>query len=115
MKCLPHLVFYYPRTERGVLREWTYFPADFDTADTGSQQWWNGICQRLRATCVRLAPSAACSPAIVPNTYSDDYYSALVQVGNGFTALLDGTGVEAVQTVVASYAELSNPTRVRTI
>src|ERR1035437_592513 len=106
---------YYPRTERVVLREWDYFPDDFDTADTGSQQWWNGLCRSIRGTCVRLGPSAACSPAIVPNTYSDDYFSTTVQVGNYFAELLAGSGIEPVQTVIASYAELSNSTRVRTI
>jgi hypothetical protein len=106
---------YYPRTERGVLRDWDYFPDDFDTADTGSDQWWNGLCTGLRDTCLRLRPSAACSPAIVPNTYSDEYFSVMVRVGNEFAALLAGTDIEAVQTAIVSYAELSSPARVRSI
>jgi len=106
---------YYPRTERGVLREWDYFPDDFDTADLSSSQWWSTLCQRLRDTCVRLRPSAVCSPAIVPATYSDDYFATTLQVGNDFVSLLAGTDISPIQTVIVSYAELSNPTRVRTI
>jgi hypothetical protein len=106
---------YYPRTERGVLKEWDYFPADFDTADSASEQWWSTLCRKVRSTCVRLQPSAACSPAIVPGVYSDNYFSTMVQVGNDFVSQLSATGIEPIQTVIVSYAELSNSIRLRTI
>ena len=50
---------YYPRTERGRLRDWAYFPADVDSADLSTLEWWKGLNEALlRPEVLGLAPRA---------------------------------------------------------
>ncbi len=102
---------YFPRTERGHLREWEYFPVDVDTADLSSEAWWKALVDRLVSTCEAIRPSAACSPAIVPRSYSNEYFAETVRVGNIFAERLHGSQVRPVQTAVVGVAELATPGR----
>lgn len=102
---------YYPRSERGCLREWSYFPQDVDTSDISSEVWWQEVTERFAETCVRLKPGAACSPAFTPLMYHNDYYSMMVRICDFLCEILRGTGVRPIQTLMAGLADLSVPSR----
>ena len=105
--------FYFPETNRGVLREWSYFPDDVDTADHSSLPWWKERVTDIIATSKRLGATFVCSPAIVPRMYSNDFYDVLVQVGE---VLADNIGdATPVQTVLVNLAELGQPDRAEAI
>jgi hypothetical protein len=89
---------YYPKSERGHLKKWKYFPSDVDTADLSSDAWWNAVIDGLVETCQEIAPSAVCSPAIVPKKFDDDYFARLVQNGRRLAKQLKKSKITAVQT-----------------
>jgi hypothetical protein len=60
--------------------EWDYFPDDVDTADQSSLAWWEGLVGRVLETARRLGTHSICSPAIVPRTYSNEYFDLLTNV-----------------------------------
>ncbi len=98
---------YYPKSTRGVLRDWEYFPSDFDTADQASEAWWTTIVQRLTGVCASIRPSSVCSPCVVPSAFNDDYYLHSVSVCNELLRALAGTGIDGLQTAVVSMQGLS--------
>lgn len=71
---------YFPRTERERLRDYPYFPADFDTADLSSLEWWNQLANNLDSYCSGLAVDAIASPVTLPNVFDEDYYSRCIEV-----------------------------------
>ncbi|OJU09830.1 MAG: hypothetical protein BGN88_12545 [Clostridiales bacterium 43-6] len=73
---------YFPKTERSGLKNWCYFPNDFDTADLTNYVWWNSLCDNLFATAKRTTCDAICSPVIIPKIFSGDYYRHTIEVGN---------------------------------
>ena len=102
---------YFPRSERGQLRTWRYFPNDVDTADLSSDAWWRRIVDRLVSVCSDIKPSAIASPAIVPRTYRNEYYAQMIQVGSLLAESLEGDGIRPIQTAIAGLADLSTPGR----
>lgn len=102
---------YFPRSERGQLRTWRYFPNDVDTADLSSDAWWQRIVDGLVSTCGDIRPSAVASPATVPRTYRNEYYAQMVQVGSLLAKGLEGTGMRPIQTAITGLADLSTPGR----
>src|ERR1043166_6848370 len=52
---------YFPQTNRGVLREWTYFPADVDTADQSSLDWWQPLVANAITVARRVGAQSICS------------------------------------------------------
>ena len=105
---------YCPNTMRGRLREWSYFPDDVDTADIASDAWWDELLHALCEVCGRIAPSALCSPAVVPRVFGDAYYSQLVAVANRLSDRLAGTRTAVVQTALIGLDDVRRqrePTR----
>ena len=102
---------YYPKSKRSVLRDWSYFPSDVDTADVSSQAWWGQIVDRIATTCEQIGPTAVCSPAVVPPVFRNDYFSLLVDVADKLCARLDGTGIQPIQTAIVGLDELTTPDR----
>lgn len=102
---------YVPRSERGVLREWNYFPRDVDTSDISSEAWWSEVIELLGETCVRIAPNAVCSPAFTPMVYHNDYYTMMVRLCGLLGQSLRGTDILPIQTVIAGLSDLSVPSR----
>lgn len=102
---------YVPNTERGCLREWDYFPNDVDTADLSSDVWWEDLNLMLAATCTEIGPSAVCSPAVLPNTYENDYYLRQVSIASNLSTLLQGTQIATILTVVVSLTDLATAGR----
>lgn len=102
---------YYPKTRRGVLREWTYFPADVDTADPWSPAWWAQIVDRIATTCDQIRPTAVCSPAVVPRVFTNEYFSLLVDVADRLCRRLDGSDIRPIQTAIVGLDALTTPHR----
>ncbi len=100
---------YYPKSERGHLKKWKYFPSDVDTADLGSDTWWNAVIDRLVDTCEEIGPSAVCSPAIVPKKFDGEYFARLVRNGHRLAIRLKKSKIKPVQTAVTSLADLAIP------
>ena len=57
---------YFPKSGRGHLQSWGYFPKDFDSADQTSNDWWKALSEALVETCEKIGCSHVCSPCIVP-------------------------------------------------
>ena len=102
---------YYPRTERGKLRDWSYFPNDVDTADLSSIAWWSVLLDRILATSTQLNINHICCPAFAPNVYTNDYYSLIINIGNYLIRQLNNTSISAIQTVLTNLIDLTVPTR----
>jgi hypothetical protein len=109
----PHL--YRPQSERMCLPEWDYYPRDVDTADLSDEGWWAAIVDGVARTAVGLGTTAVASPAIVPTTFPDDFFLALVRNSNRLESALRGSAVRPMQTVIVNLPELANSSRVMTI
>ncbi len=102
---------YYPKSERGKLQEWSYFPNDVDTVDLTASSWWEHLLEEYVNTCLRLPITSACSPAIAPRVFSNQYYVQMTELGTIFAKALRDTDVSPLQTVLVSLADLSVSTR----
>lgn len=102
---------YYPSSQRGVLREWAYFPSDVDTADLNSSAWWGRIIDRIATTCEQIEPSAVCSPAVVPRVFNSDYFARLVDVAGSLCTRLSGSDISPIQTALVGFDDLTAPDR----
>ena len=119
LRNIPELIFdsqlYYPRTERPKLKRWEYFPDDFETADLNSIVWWQNVADTIAATATQLQVDAVCSPAIVPNIYSDDYYALMVKAAEYLEQKMIPSAIAVLQTLIVRLADLSNESRVLSI
>ena len=106
---------YVPNSERGYIREWSYFPTDVDTVDLASDPWWDRILDSLVGVCKAIRPTAVCSPAVLPGTYPDEYFDRMVNVGDQLCARLAGSEVQAIQTAVVGMPDLAAKDRAMAI
>lgn len=98
---------YFPRTERGYLQEWSYFPEDVDTAIIDEEPWWESVVDKVVSTCNTIKCHSACSPAFAPKNYTSDYYLMMINIGNYFNNKLMETTIEPIQTVLVGLKELT--------
>jgi hypothetical protein len=105
---------YSPRSGRGCLSKWEYFPQDVDTADLGSLEWWANVNRAIAATAERLKVGVVCSPAVQPRVYSDEYFGSVLDVASALADELDTT-IETIPTLMLQLADLAGPHRVDTI
>ena len=106
---------YLPKSERGHLREYDYFPDDFDSADLTSMSWWDGITTPIAGLAEGLGFSAVASPVVLPKVWSKDYYADFASIAQSLSEKLKGTSARALTTVMASTKELSEPRNVMQI
>jgi len=102
---------YYPLSERGELPQWSYFPADVDTADQSSLAWWKSLLTDIVECVKRLKPQAICSPAVVPRIYSNDYYDLNREIADDLKDRLSKENVDVLQSVLVRMGELSEADR----
>jgi hypothetical protein len=102
---------YYPHSERRLLRAWSYFPTDVDSADLSSLDWWNRLVRRLVECVRRFDPHCVCSPGIVPRTYSDEYYELNRETFAALADELGSTGIQPIQTLIVRIEDLSDPVK----
>lgn len=104
---------YYPKSERGELRQWSYFPAELDTADLTSEDWWNAVGRRVLDVATDLGVTTVCSPAACANQYLNGYYKVMTGVANAMVA--ENRGPAIWQTVLVRLSELTTKDRPREI
>lgn len=102
---------YMPKSDRGHLREWDYFPQDVDTVDLGSDVWWDKVVGSIATSVKEMKPTAVCSPAIIPKMYPEEYFAQLVRSASVLREKLKDSGITTMQTIVASLADLATPGR----
>ena len=91
---------YVPRTQQETLRNWSYFPSDFESADLGSLAWWASVVDDLVATCARVKPDAICSPVALPREFTPDYFELTVEIGKRLFRAVEHTGRRPIQSVL---------------
>ncbi len=106
---------YFPKSDRGHLTSWDYFPNDFETADQSSFAWWENLNGRLSETCLKIGVSHVCSPCIVPAKFSVDYYKFFVDVGNHLFDIASAKNLGFYQTAIVDYNSIKLPNEVENI
>jgi hypothetical protein len=106
---------YLPKSERGYLREYDYFPDDFDSADLTSMSWWDEMTTAIAALAGSLALSGVVSPVVLPKLWSKEYYADFASVAQSLSEKLKGASARALTTVMASTKELSDSKNVMQI
>lgn len=106
---------YYPKSDRGCLPSWDYFPKDVETADLTGAGWWDGVVDQIVDSMTALMPDAICSPALVPKGFPDDFFVHLVGVSDHLTARLKGSTCQSVLTVIVGLQEVAQAGRALTI
>lgn len=106
---------YFPRSERGQLRTWRYYPDDFDSADPENLNWWEEICVELLDTCKRIGATHVRSPCIVPTRFSSEYYKFCVDIGNYLYKLAQQEGKGYYQTAIINYDTIKDAGEAETI
>lgn len=102
---------YNPNSNRGHLPLWDYFPDDLETADLSDTDWWFRINQSVAACAAQLQCNVVCSPAYVPRTYSQDYYSQVVSVADDLLLRAAPAGIETAATLIVRLSDLHPATR----
>jgi hypothetical protein len=100
---------YYPRTERLNLHLWPYFPAELDTSDLTSEQWWSGVALKILESAQAIGAPVACSPAGCASSYPNAYYTLTTAVANEMAKA--AKKIDVWQTVLVSMADVEDPAR----
>lgn len=102
---------YNPAAERGHLSEWTYYSAEFETADHQEENWWVARGREVVDVGARLGIDAVCSPALFPRDFSDDYYRFVVDVADATYGYANESDIETLLTGIINLRDLANPRR----
>jgi hypothetical protein len=102
---------YNPSADKGCLNEWSYYSAEFETADHSDAAWWTQRGREIVDQASRLGVNAICSPALFPRVLSDEYYSLMVEVGDSTREYSASNGVDTLLTAIVSLRDLANPVR----
>lgn len=105
----PHL--YNPSVMRGKLPAWSYYPADFETANRGDLAWWRQCSERLVQSARVLGLDAVCSPAVLAKSFNNDYYDFLATVAEYSRNLAVNHGLGHLTTVIVKLDDMTNPDR----
>jgi hypothetical protein len=103
---------YFPKSGRGYLSSWSYYPKDVDTADLSSSSWWSDRIAALGEVTRRLRPAAVCSPATAPRVYGAGYYATMIAVADELRAALKDDTIEVLPTIIANLRDHSDPKKV---
>jgi len=99
---------YFPRSQRGHLIEYPYFPNDLDTADLSSEYWWKERVNNLADYTSQLGVDSVASPVIFPNIWSEDYYSRCANTSNELSAKLSASGIKTLATVMVGFNHIQS-------
>lgn len=97
---------YFPNTTREKLKNWSYFPKEFDTSDRSDIEFWESLCKKLIDVCKQLECSKICSPCFIPKKYNEDYYKTIIEICNHAINENLNTDLEIIQSVIINYDEL---------
>ncbi|CAN5140145.1 hypothetical protein BH20ACI1_BH20ACI1_08140 [soil metagenome] len=99
---------YFPRSQRGHLIEYPYFPNDLDTADLSSEFWWSERVNNLADYTLSLGIDSVASPAIFPNTWSESYYALCANTCSELKAKLSDSGTKTLATVMIGFNHIQS-------
>lgn len=102
---------YNPSVSRGELPSWSYYPADFETANRGDLEWWRICSERLVTAAKSLHLDAICSPAALPRTFSNDYYEFVLCVAQNSQDLAERHGLRHLTTIIVDLDDLADADR----
>jgi hypothetical protein len=104
---------YVPSTERGKLKEWSYYPKDVDSADLSSAAWWTDLNAKIAAVAKKLQADAVCSPVVIPRVFDDKYYARTTQTGSELVKHFKGGSehTKVLQTALVNLPELADANR----
>ena len=105
---------YSPRNSRDKLKNWDYFPNDLDTTDLTNVNWWKSLNEKLVDVIYRLDINSLCTPIIIPNNFSEDYYDLTIEVGEDLRRNSQDT-LDIYQTVIINIHSISNELELLTI
>lgn len=98
---------YLPRSNRGCLFNYDYFPSDLDTtADLSSLNWWGGVAKNLADYAINLKVDAVTSPVFLPKTWVEDYYTVCAETSRILSDKLQGTGIRSLFTLMIDLNEI---------
>jgi hypothetical protein len=102
---------YNPAIDKGKLNEWSYYPADFATANHADVSWWSDRGRDIVSQAAELGVNAICSPAMFPRHFTDDYYRFTVEVADSTAQHATDHGIDTLLTAIVPLKDLSNPGR----
>ena len=91
---------YFPRSDRGFLQSYPYFPSDFETADLSSIPWWQNILNRLSEFVETLGACAVASPVYHPRLWNTEYYDLCASVSDSLVKELNKSSIRIFTTVM---------------
>ncbi|WP_175813108.1 hypothetical protein [Burkholderia contaminans] len=109
---------YKPRSDRGKLATWPYFPNDLDSADLTKVSWWVQRGETLIKCARQLGTTAICSPAMLPRVFDDAYYSHVVDIANQLHPIACDSKLEILLTAIVDLKTLTqtnSPHRIATV
>jgi hypothetical protein len=106
---------YVPSSERGQLRQWSYFPSDVESADLASDEWWQALNANICDCAAELKADAVCSPVVIPRAFSDDYFSRAIATGADLRKRAEASSMRPLQTIVVGLKDLVVYSRVMEI
>ena len=99
---------YYPRSNRGQLRNWSYFPSDVETAEFSDFNWWRRLSLSLSATLHQIQPDSVCSPAIYPKVFNPEYYDFTNTCTQVLSDNMADSTINIYQTILLNLTNLSS-------
>lgn len=102
---------YNPTIDKGRLSEWSYYSAEFETADHSDAAWWIARGREVVDDALQLGVDAVCSPALFPRDFSDEYYRLIVEVADATCDYANENDIVTLLTAIICLKDLANPAR----
>lgn len=102
---------YNPTVNKGRLSDWSYYSAEFETADHSDAAWWIARGREVVDDAGRLGVDAVCSPAMFPRYFSDEYYRLIVEVADATRECAREREIDTLLTAIICLKDLANPAR----
>jgi hypothetical protein len=106
---------YFPKSNRGKLPEYRYFPSDFDSKNIYDSKWWENVVKDLAVCSKNLAVDAVASPVIQPKIWNLEYFSKVVDVRDQLATKLSETNIKVLTTIMVDMSQLTDATRLMEI
>lgn len=102
---------YNPAAQRGQLPEWSYYGADFETADRSDAAWWSRRIPEVVKDALRVGATTICSPAPIPRSGDNDYFAFVKGLADEAYSEASRSGLECTLTAIVPLDSLYEPRR----
>lgn len=105
---------YFPRASKGLLKNHSYFPSDFETADSASFSWWNKLNSNLVPYINVLGVDSVCSPIVHAKSWKEDYYKLSVEIKDNLMNALKKINpmIKCLLTIVINVKDLTDEEKI---